>query len=146
MLDFEYALFSGDDPIALLKSEASKISIHKRFKIAPYIRRASALCRQSKKFADLIRDDVNPNNTMIGITFCAFFGDFIDKGGFVVISRDVARDYASYVKKRANVGDDKYMKRMTNLILAHSDQINAFVKAFHSVRVAQGEIDKLKTA
>lgn len=145
MLDFEYALFTKEDPIEMLINDAKGISFHKRWKAAPYIRRAAALYRKSKKFADLIQDDVNPNNTMIGVTFSAFFGETIDKRGFVVISRDVARDYAAYVKKRANVGDDKYMKRMTNLILAYSEQINAFVKAFHSVRVAQGEIDKLKT-
>ena len=50
------------------------------------------------------------------------------------------------MNKAADVGDDKYMKKVTNLILANSDSIDAFVKAFHSIRIAQGEITKLQSA
>ena len=146
MLDFEYGLFSGEDPIALLVKDARSIPFQRRWKAASSIRRAKALYSQSKKFRDIIRDDKNPNNMMIGLTFSAFFGETIDRGGFMVLPRSVTYEYLRYMAKAADVGDDKYMKKVTNLILAHSDSIDAFVKAFHSIRIAQGEIDKLKSA
>ena len=121
MLDFEYALFTKEDPIEMLVADARAISLHKRWKAAPHIRRAAALCRQSKKFSDLIQDD-NAGNLMVGLTFCSFFGEVIDRNGFVVISRDVAYDYAKYFQKSVNVDDDKYMRRIVNLIQAHSKE------------------------
>lgn len=146
MLDFEYALFSGEDPIALLKDAAKKLPIHKRFKLAPHIRKAAALVKQCEPFRKIVRDEKNPNNMMIGLTFSAFFGETIDKSTFMVIPRNVAYDYLRYMRKAADVGDDKYMKGITNLVMSHSDHIDTFVKAFLSIRIAQGELDKLQSA
>ena len=146
MLDFEYGLFSGEDPIAMLKKETKGLPIHRKMKAAPYIRRAAALYKQCKVFRDIIRDDNNPNNMMIGLTFSAFFGDNIDKGFFMVIPRNIVYDYITYFTRNATVQDDKYMRTVTNLILSHSDSIETFVKAFHSIRIAQDKIDKLKSA
>lgn len=144
--EIEYGLFSGEDPIAMLVKEAKKVPLHRRWKIAPYINRAKALIHKAKKFRDIILDDKNPNNMLIGLTFTAYFGQSIDKSGFMVLPRNISYEYLRYMNKAADVGDDKYMKKVTNLILANSDSIDAFVKAFHSIRIAQGEITKLQSA
>ena len=43
MLDFEYALFTTEDPIKLMKEAGKKLSIANKFKYAPHVRRASAM-------------------------------------------------------------------------------------------------------
>lgn len=143
-LDFEYSLFTAEDPIKLLKSHAKSLPIHRKFKAAPYIRRAEALVRKSQKFRDIIVDENNPNNIAIGFTFASYFGDVIDKHRFLAIPRDVSFDFLGYVNKVYPSDDDKYMRKVTALILSHSESIDAFVKAFLSIRQAQGELDKLK--
>ena len=143
-LDFEYSLFTAEDPIKLLKSEAKRLPLHRKFKIAPHIRRAEGLVRKAKKFRDIIIDENNPHNIAVGFTFASYFGDTIDKHQFLAIPRDVSYDFIRYVNKFYPSDDDKYMRKVTALILAHSESIDAFVKAFLSIRQAQGELDKLK--
>lgn len=143
-LDFEYSLFTAEDPIKLLKSEAKRLPLHRKFKIAPLIRRAEGLVKKSQKFRDIIIDEKNPHNIAIGFTFASYFGDTIDKHKFLAIPRDVSYDFIRYVNKYYPSDDDKYMRKVTALILAHSESIDAFVKAFLSIRQAQGELDKLK--
>ena len=77
-------------------------------------------------------------------TFASFFGEKIDKNVFLAIPRDPAYDFLRYINNTPLNEDDKYMKKVTALILSHSESINAFVKAFLSIRLAQGELDKLK--
>ena len=144
MLDFEYCLFTSEDPIEKLKSEAKSLPFHKKLKIAPYIRRAQSLTTKCKKFRDIIIDENNTNNIALGFTFASYFGEKLDKHQYLCIPSDVPWDYLSYVKDVGVVEDDKYMKKVTALILSHSDSIDAFVKAFLSIRLAQGKLDKLK--
>ena len=143
-LDFEYCLFTTEDPIEKLKAEAKNLPIHKKFKISPYIRRSSALVDKSNKFRKLITDDNNYNNMLVGYSFASYFGEKLDKHQFLAIPRDVSYDFIRYVNSNPMTEDDKYMKRLNSLILSHSDGIDAFVKAFLSIRLAQGELDKLK--
>jgi len=143
-LDYEYTLFTKDDPIAQLKSEAKSLPFHKKLKIGPYIRRAEALTKKSKKFRDIITDETNNNNILVGYTFASYFGEKLDRHQFLAIPRDVSYDFIKYMNNSSVKDDDKYMRRVTSLILAHSDSIDAFVKAFLSIRLAQGELDKLK--
>jgi len=145
-MDIEYCLFTEEDPISLLKKEAKKLSIPKKFKIAPYIRRANALVKKSQKFRDIVSDEVNPTNNMIGICFASYFGHKLDSKKFFLVPRDVTIDFLRFMAQVTREQDDKYMKQVTNLIVAHSDYIDAFVKAFLSIRLAQSELDKLKSA
>lgn len=147
MLDFEYALFTKEDPIKLLKDAASKLPFHKKIKIAPHIRRASAAVGKCKDFREIIITDKNVVCTDIGTTFAAYFGRNIDKGIYLSIPNNPAKDYVDYLEKscRDTIRSDKYMESITKLIIYHSDYIDAFVKAFLSIRLAQGELDKLKS-
>ena len=145
-MDFEYCLFTEEDPISLLKKESSKLSIPKKFKIAPYIRRANALVKKSKKFRDIVVDEQNPTNNLIGMCFASYFGNKLDKTKFFLVPRDITIDFLRFMTEFTEKQDDKYMKKVANLIASHSDSIDAFVKAFLSIRLAQGELDKLKSA
>jgi len=144
-LDYEYALFTQEDPIKLLKSGASKLSIPKKFKIAPHIRRAEALVRKCEKFRNIILDETSLSNISLGYMFCSYFGEKIDKHQFLAIPRSITTDFIRYLSISEFRKDDKYMKKATSLVIAHSDSIDAFVKAFMSIRYAQGELDKLQS-
>ena len=41
--------------------------------------------------------------------------------------------------------DDKYLKKVNTLICNNSNSIDYFIKAFLSIRLAQGELNKLLT-
>lgn len=146
MLEFEYSLFTTEDPISKLKSVAKRLPIHKKFKLAPHIRRAAGLVKQSQKFRDIITDDKSIVSMFIGLSFATYFDEKLDKDRFILIPRNVTEDYIQYVLNGPNGEDDKYMKQVTNLIRANRKGIDSFVKAFLSIRVAQGELDKLQSA
>ena len=147
MLDFEYALFTKEDPIKLLKDASSKLPIHKKFKIAPHIRRASAAVNNCKKFRDIVAIEDNPVCNDIGSTFASYFGQKVDKGIYLAIPKSAAKEYVEFLESscKDTIRSDKYMESITKLILYHSDHIDAFVRAFLSIRLAQGELDKLKS-
>jgi hypothetical protein len=154
MLDFEYALFTKEDPIKLLKDAASKLPIHKKFKIAPHIRRASAAVNKCKKFRDIITSEDNLFGIDIGSSFASYFGKKVDKGTFLVVPKSAAKEYIEFLetnfKENAKsnyygISTDKYIKIITTVIFDNSDYIDAFVIAFLSIRLAQGELDKLKS-
>ena len=147
MLDFEYALFTKEDPIKLLKDASSKLPIHKKFKIAPHIRRASAAVNKCKKFRDIVTSEDNVVCIDIGSTFASYFGQKVDKGIYLAIPKSAAKEYVEFLESscKDTIRSDKYMESITKLILYHSDYIDAFVKAFLSIRLAQGELDKLKS-
>jgi len=152
MLDFEYALFTKEDPIKLLKDSASKLPLHKRAKIAPYIRKANASVVKCKKFRDIITSDDRFVFGDIGDTFTRYFGSKIDKGPFLALPNKITVDYVYFLStscsdilSKDKFNNDKYMERIVNVILSHSDHINAFVRAFLNIRIAQGELDKLKS-
>ena len=147
MLDFEYALFTKEDPIKLLKDASAKLPIHKKFKIAPHIRRASASVNRCKDFRKIVTSCDNVVCMDIGSTFASYFGQKVDKGVYLAIPKSAAKEYVTFLKVSCNdtIRSDKYMESITKLILHHSDCIDAFVKAFLSIRLAQGELDKLKS-
>ena len=151
-LDFEYALFTKEDPIKLLKDASSKLPIHKKFKIAPHIRRASAAVNKCKKFRDIITDSDNVIFNDIGSTFARYFGRKIDRGQFMSLPKHTTKEYVEYMASSCGdiitpnkISNDKYMESITKTILSHSDYIDAFVKAFLNIRLAQSELDKLKS-
>ena len=146
MLDFEYALFTKEDPIKLLKDASSKLPVHKKFKIAPHIRRASAAVNKCKKFRDIVTSDENVVCIDIGSTFASYFGQKVDKGMYLAIPRSASKEYVQFLETSCKdiFKSDKYMESITKLILYHSDYIDAFVKAFLSIRLAQRELDTLK--
>ena len=147
MLDFEYALFTKEDPIKLLKDASSKLPIHRKFKIAPHIRRASAAVGKCKKFRDIVTSEDNVVCIDIGSTFASYFGQKVDKGIYLSIPKSAAKEYIEFLESSCKdiIRSDKYMESITKLILYHSDYIDAFVKAFLSIRLAQSELDKLKS-
>lgn len=152
MLDFEYALFTTEDPIKLLKDAASKLPFHKKIKIAPHIRRAQASINKCKKFRDIVTSNDNVIYNDIGSTFARYFGKKIDRGQFMSLPKYTTKEYVEYMASSCGdiitpdkIRDDKYMESITKIILSHSDYIDAFVKAFLSIRLAQGELDKLKS-
>ncbi len=147
MLDFEYALFTKEDPIKLLKDAGSDLSIPRKLKYAPHVRRAQALVKKSKKFRDIITSENNLPSTVIATTFSAYFGNKLDRGLYLAIPSNVTKDYIEFIEVACKDFKitDKYMKSIIKVILNHSDYIDAFVKAFLSIRLAQGELDKLKS-
>lgn len=151
MLDYEYALFTAEDPIKILIDASRKLPLHKRYKMAGHIRRASSLVKQCKKFRDIVIDEKNPNHMFIGLTFTSFFGTKLDRHRYMQVPRDIALDYVKYlthsnVSKKVGVIDDKYMRAITKVIMDNSKGIDSFVKAFLSIRLAQDELDKLQSA
>lgn len=143
----EYFLFTKEDPIAKLVDDAKEISLHKRWKAATYIRRAIAAMRKCKKFRDIITSEESVMHTDIGTSFIEYFDAKVDSGKFIAIPNDVAKDYVTFLEThyKSSITSDKYMEKITKVILYHSDYIDAFVKAFLSIRLAQGELDKLKS-
>jgi len=146
MTDIEYSLFTTEDPIKLLKKSASSLPIHKRFKIAPIINKSKALTKKAKPFRDIILDETTPNGMLIGYMFASYFGEKIDKHKYLSIPKDTAMDFLIYLGNSGIERDDKYMRKVVKLIVAHSESIEAFIMAFLSIRQAQGELNKLQTA
>ncbi len=147
MLDFEYALFTKEDPIKLLKDAGSDLSIPRKIKYAPHVRRAQALVKKSQKFRDIITSERDIISSVIATTFSAYFGNQLDRGLYLAIPSNVTKDYVEFIEAACKDFKltDKYMEKITKVILYHSDYIDAFVKAFLSIRLAQGELDKLKS-
>jgi hypothetical protein len=145
MIQTEYYMFTKENPCERIKDYAKKLSLAKKWKIAPHIRRAEALVRKSQKFRDIICDEENQYNHIVGLMFSAYFGEKIDKYKYTAVPRDISFDFLGYIKNHPISDDDKYMKKVTTLILSHSDQIDAFVKAFLGIRLAQSELDKLQS-
>ena len=147
MRNCEYVLFTKNDPIEMLKSSASTLSIPRKLKIASYIRRAQVAMRKCKKFRDIITSEDSVIHTDIGSSFTNYFETKIDNGTFIAIPNNTAEEYVSFLEKyyKSSITSDKYMEKITKIILYHSDYIDAFVKAFLSIRLAQGELDKLKS-
>ena len=100
MLDFEYALFTKEDPIKLLKDASSKLPIHKKFKIAPYIRRASAAVNKCKKFRDILTEEDHLICSNISSTFALYFGKEVDKGRYLAIPKSAAKEYFEFYKTK----------------------------------------------
>ena len=147
--DLEYYMFSNEDPIAKLKDLAMPLNVSKKRKIAPYINRANAMLRKSQAFREMILNE--PNDEIIEImssTFVLYFDACVDKGKFISIAQDPAFEFVKYVSGLMANGirlDDKYLKKVNTLICNNSNSIDYFIKAFLSIRLAQGELNKLLT-
>ncbi len=147
MRNCEYVIFTKEDPIAMLVDDARQIAFHKRWKAASYIRRAASEMRKCKKFRDIVTSEESVMHTDIGTSFIKYFDAKVDNGKFMAIPSNTAKEYVSFLEKyyTSSNTSDKYMEKITKVILYHSDYIDAFVKAFLSIRLAQGELDKLKS-
>ena len=75
-----------------------------------------------------------------------YFDQKVSRGGFVAVAKDPSFEFVKYVSGMmgwANFVDDKYLKKVNTFIINKSDAIDAFIKAFISIRLAKAEIDKL---
>ena len=144
-----YYLFTGEDPIEKLIASAKTVPMTRRWKAAQSITRAKALVRKAKPFRDFINRDDEQISALVGLTFCQYFDQYIDKGKFVAIPKDPSYDFVKYMGGLLKHGaklDDKYLKKAVNLVLSYSDAIDAFVKAFHSIKMAEDMVNKLQTS
>jgi len=142
-MNVEYYLFTKEDPIIKLRAKAKGLSIRSKMKVAPHIRSCESFMRKSKRFRDLINQETALSE-IIGSIFVLFFDEKIDKRKFMSIPRDTSTDFLVFFGTCVAAMDDKYIKKAQKIIISLSDDINYFVRAFHSIRLAQGEIDKLK--
>ena len=149
-MDLEYYMFSHEDPIAKLKDLAMPLGVAKKRKVSPYINRANAMVRRAQPFREMILNE--PDNEIIEImasSFVLYFDACVDKGKFLSIAKDPAFEFVKYVSGLMKNGirlDDKYLKKVNTLICNNSDSIDYFIKAFLSIRLAQGELNKVLTA
>ena len=149
MMEAPYYLFTKEDPIDHLVSRAKKIPLSRRWKAAPLITRARVFSKKSKSFRDILTQDKSPICELISVTFTQYFDSQIDNGKFVVIPKDPSYDFIKFLSNILKKGvkmDDKYLKKATNLTLQNSDAIDAFVKAFHSIRMAEDMVNKLQSS
>lgn len=145
MMELEYYLFSQEDPIAALKDLTSEMSTHRKRTVAPLIRRAEAMVKKCKPFREILfmGDDFSE---MIATSFVIYFDQMVSKGKFVAVSKDPSFEFVKYVSGMMGgrkLVDDKYLKKVNTFIINKSDAIDAFIKAFISIRLAKSEIDKL---
>ncbi len=149
MMEAPYYLFTKEDPIDRLVTNAKKIPISRRWKAAPLITRARVFSKKSQSFRDILTQEKSPICELIAVTFTQYFDRQIDNGRFVVIPKDPSYDFIKFLSTILKKGvkmDDKYLKKATNLTLQHSDAIDAFVKAFHSIRMAEDMVNKLQSS
>jgi len=144
-MNLEYYLFTKEDPIAKLRAAAKGLSIGSKMKVAGKIRQCEAHMRKSRKFRTFINLE-NPLSDIVGSVFVLFFDEKIDKNQFMAIPRDPGTDFLLYFGGTVGNMDDKYIKKAQKIIISQSEDINYFIRAFHSIRLAQGEIDKLKNS
>lgn len=142
----EYTLFTKENPCDALRSMCKGMSIHKKWKIAPYIRRADSQIRKAQSFRDLLNDEDNLMSDIISSAFVLYFDKKVDRNGFVAIAQDPTYEFINFIDELIGNGmkmDDKYIKNVHNMIVRQSDSIDAFIKAFISVRQASRELKKL---
>lgn len=145
-INFEYYLFSKEDPIASLKDYAKDLTLSQKRKVSPYIRRAEGTTKTIKKFRDFLMDD-NLLSDVIGSAFMLYFDTYIDKRKYLCIPRDAAHDFSKYwesIVTKSDEADAKYMKKVNSVMSSNIKFIDPFIKAFLSIRIAQLEIAKFK--
>jgi len=149
MLEPEYYLFTKEDPLKPIKDEAKSLSIPRKFKLGPHIRRAEMYVRKSKDFRDVLQCEKADLATVIATAFTLYFDSMVDKGTLTAIPSDPGLEFLSFFNKfcSSNVKnmDDKYMKKANLLILKYSESIDSFIKAFHSIRNTKAQLNKLQT-
>ena len=102
------------------------------------------MVRKCKPFRDVLfkGDDFSE---MVATSFVIYFDQKVSRGKFVAVARDPSFDfkYVSGMMGGRKLVDDKYLKKVNTFIINKSDAIDAFIKAFISIRLAKAEIDKL---
>ena len=148
-LEMEYHLYLDGNPIQTLKDEASKLTLSQKRVIGPYIRRAESFIKRSEPFRKLLRLDNGEDKILdlIGIVWAQYFEHKINKGKYMVIPKDVSMDFIEYfgmMAQKDKFPDDKYIKKAQSIILSHEKSIDSFIKAFHSIRLANDKYLSLK--
>jgi len=148
-LELEYHLYLGGNPIQTLKDDASKLTLSQKRVIGPYIRRAESFIKRSEPFRKLLRLDNGEDKILdtIGIVWAHYFEHKINKGKYMVIPKDASLDFMEYfgsMVQKDKFPDDKYIKKAQRIILSHEKSIDAFIKAFHSIRLANDKYLSLK--
>ena len=147
-LELEYHLYLDGNPIQTLKDDASKLTLAQKRVIGPYIRRAESFIKISEPFRKILRLDDGKDKLIdtIGIVWAHYFEHKINKK-YMVIPKDASLDFMEYfgsVVQKDKFPDDKYIKKAQRIILAHAKSIDAFIKAFHSIRLANDKYLSLK--
>ena len=144
-----YYLFTTEDPVQKLVANAKDIPLSRRWKAAKSITRVRALVAKAQPFRDFINKEDEEISALVGLSFCHYFDQYIDKGRFVSIPKDASFEFVKYMggllKREAKI-DDKYLKKAVNLVLSYSEAIDAFIKAFHSIKMAEDLVNKLQTS
>ena len=147
-LELEYHLYLDGNPIQTLKDDASKLTLAQKRVIGPYIRRAESFIKISEPFRKLLRLDDGKDKLLdaIGVVWAHYFEHKINKK-YMVIPKDVSLDFMEYfgsMAQKDKFPDDKYIKKAQSIILSHEKSIDSFIKAFHSIRLANDKYLSLK--
>jgi len=147
-LELEYHLYLDGNPIQTLKDDASKLTLAQKRVIGPYIRRAESFIKISEPFRKLLRLDDGKDKLLdaIGVVWAHYFEHKINKK-YMVIPKDASLDFMEYfgsMAQKDKFPDDKYIKKAQRIILSHENSIDAFIKAFHSIRLANDKYLTLK--
>ena len=147
-LELEYHLYLDGNHIQTLKDDASKLTLSQKRVIGPYIRRAESFIKISEPFRKILRLDDGKDKLIdtIGIVWAHYFEHKINKK-YMVIPKDASLDFMEYfgsMVKKDKFPDDKYIKKAQRIILSHGKSIDAFIKAFHSIRLANDKYLSLK--
>ena len=143
MRNYEYALFTEDDPLKMLRDDAKGLKFFQKTKLAPYIRRAEQSSRKAKDWCYFM---TNRSDAGICTLFMMYFDSKVDKGNLMYIPKDPGLEFQMYFVAMTNNPDDKYIKRSRSLIRSYSESIDYFVKAFLSIRIAKEQYKKIKAS
>ena len=143
MRNYEYALFTEDDPLKMLRDDAKGLKFFQKTKLAPYIRRAEQASRKAKDWCYFM---TNRADAGICTLFMMYFDSKVDKGNLMYIPKDPGLEFQMYFVAMSNNPDDKYIKRSRSLIRSYSESIDYFVKAFLSIRIAKEQYKKIKAS
>ena len=143
MRNYEYALFTEDDPLKMLRDDAKELKFFQKTRLAPYIRRAEQTSRKAKDWCYFM---TNRADSGICTLFMMYFDSKVDKGNLMYIPKDPGLEFQMYFTAMTNNSDDKYIKRSRSLIRSYSESIDYFVKAFLSIRIAKEQYKKIKAS
>ena len=143
MRNYEYALFTEDDPLKMMRDDCKSLKFFQKTKLAPYIRRAEQASRKAKDWCYFM---TNRGDAGICTLFMMYFDSKVDKGNLMYIPKDPGLEFQMYFVAMSNNPDDKYIKRSRSLIRSYSESIDYFVKAFLSIRIAKEEYKKIKAS
>ena len=144
-MELEYLMFSQENPVDMLKDLATTLNLSRKRKVAPHIRRTEALIRNAQPFLKILMSEAEIHD-VIATSFVMYFDRKVSRGNFIAIARDPSFEFVKFISGLMKDGvklEDKYLRRANTIILNNSDAIDAFIKAFMSIRQTKGELDKL---